>query len=386
MKIRKSTVAAVALAGMLAVSPARAGVCPPFNVGLTVAHLAAVEVALKTLWHMLMKGLSQTLMSWDSRELAAMRVATSQIATAAKAQINANLVLKQGEMAAVASLETTKEQLKVYQEYSALTGQGVDPCLQLQAQANFANAGGRAANTAAATFAQAAAAPGRYGNTENYMNRMLQQRRDMFATEDEAKLGFGTAAKATVDTATGAKFALAGADTNAGVLFADSPDPRIKAAKEAYINHMGGAPDAAISKEVAQSPSGREYLVRKGAKDAAMSAALYSLAMVAAENSPNGSQDSKNQAMRKLVGQYYGNDAAARWKGWTSQSERGIMLDQMKIEASQLALKQEQYRSGQRLEVLLAAMLTSDAQGQFRPALDAAAAALDGERARPAVR
>lgn len=34
------------------------------------------------------------------------------------------------------------------------------------------------------------------------MNRMLQQRRDMFATEDEAKLGFGTAAKATVDTAT----------------------------------------------------------------------------------------------------------------------------------------------------------------------------------------
>lgn len=107
-------------------------------------------------------------MSWDQRELSAMRVATSQIATAAKAQINANLVLKQGEMAAIGSLETTKEQLRVYQEYSALTGQGVDPCLQLQAQAqaNFSNAGGRAANTAAATFAQAAAAPGRYGNTE----------------------------------------------------------------------------------------------------------------------------------------------------------------------------------------------------------------------------
>ena len=333
-----------------------------------------------------MKGLSNTLKIWDQRELSAIKVATSQIATAAKAQINADLVLKQGEMAAIGSMETTKQQLKVYQDFSALTGQGVDPCAQLVAQTNLTNAGGRAVSTAVQSVAQTAAAPGRYGSSENYTYRLLQQRKEMFATEDEAKLGFGTANKTNVETATGAKFALAGADTNAGVLFADSADPRVKAAKDAFINHMGGAPDVAISKEVAMSPAGKEYLLRKGAKDAAMSAALSSLAMVAAENTPDGAKDSKTQAMRKLVGQYYGKDAAERWKGWASQSTRGVMVDQMKIEAALLALKSEQYQSGQRLEVLLGTMLVEDAKSQFIPGLNMAAQTLENERARPGVR
>ena len=382
---KRNWLVTVALLCML-VTPARAALCPPFNVGLTVAGTAAVEAALKTVWHVLMKGLSEALMGWDRRELSAVKVATSQIATAAKAQINADVVLKQGEMAAIGSMEMTKQQLKVYQDFSALTGQGVDPCAQLTAQTNLTQAGGRAANSAVTTVAKLAAAPGRYSSAEGYMDRMLLQRKEMFATEDEAKLGFGTANKATVLTATGAKFALAGADTNAAVLFADSPDPRLKTAKDAYINHMGGAPDAAISKEVAALPSGKDYLVRKGAKDAAMSAALNSLAMVAAENTPEGAKDSKTQAVRKLVGQYYGKDASTRWKGWTSQSQRGVMVDQMKIEAAQLGLKAEQYKSGQRIEVLLASLLTTEANSQFRPALDGAAQSLETMSARPAVR
>lgn len=79
------------------------------------------------------------------------------------------------------------------------------------------------------------------------------------------------------------------ADTNAGVLFADSADSRVKAAKEAYINHTG-LPDLPIAKGNSPLPAGKEYLVVKAQKDAVMSAALSSMATVAATNYPHGRQ------------------------------------------------------------------------------------------------
>lgn len=377
----------VAVSMVMAVSsPAQAKLCPPFNEIAVVAKMTAVEMALKAMWRAMFDALSKSLLAHDKQELSAMRVATSQVATAAKAEINANQSLVAGKMAAIGALAQTQMQLEVYQKFSPLTGQGVDPCGQHAAQTTFASAGQNAANAISSTVAQIAAAPGRFSNAEGYMDRLLKLRQSTYATPEEEKLGFGKAAKEQITTVTGAKFALAGADTNAGVLFADSPDPRIKAAKDAYINHIGGMPDRAITKDVGNLPGGKDLRFRKGEKDAAMSAALSSLAMVAAQNTPSGNAPSKAQARRELVGQYFGKDASDRWKGWTTQNMRGLMADQLKIDAAQLALKAELYESGQREEVLLASTLITDAKQRFRPAMDANYMAIESLRMRPSVR
>lgn len=383
---RELRISVLLLALSTAALPARALVCPPFNEMAVIAKMAAVEAALKAMWVTLFKALSGNLLSYDKRELSAMKVATSQVATAAKAEINAAQTLMKGKMAALGALEQTVQQMQVYRKYSAITGQGVDPCGQLAAQAGMVNATRRAEASVTDLVQRIASAPGRYSSAEGYLERLLRTRQTNFATKDDERLGFGKAASGEVITATGAKFAIAGADTNAGVLFADSSDPRIKLAKEAFLNNIGGVPDAPLTLEAASLPAGKQYLIQKAQKDAAMSAALNSLALIASENSPVNGQDSKSLAMRKLVGQYFGEDASTRWKGWAVQDSRGILADQLKIDAAALALRAEQYKAGQRQEMLLASALVSDVKKQYSPALEQMVQGLERERSRPGAR
>lgn len=381
--MKKKIVAAAC--AILMSTGSHAGLCPPFNEMAVIAKLGLVESALKVAWTTLFKALSGNLLSYDKRELSAMRVATSQVATVAKAEINAAQALMAGKMAALGALEHTKQQLDVYQQFSVLTGQGVDPCAQLEAQNGLNDAGRRTNASIQAVLMQAAAAPGRYSSPESYIEKMLKVRQG-FLTKDEEALGFGKAMSTEVTTATGEKFPLAGADTNAGVLFADSADSRVKAAKEAYINHIGGLPDLPIAKETASLPAGKEYLVVKAQKDAVMSAALSSMATVAATNTPMDGKQSKTQAMRELVGQYFGKEASQRWKGWATQSTRGLLVDQLKIDAASLALKAEQYQDGQRQEVLLAATLLADVKAKYGDELETMRKNIDTVRTGSGVR
>lgn len=376
-----------AILGVALSTSASAGVCPPFAETIVIGAVAATETALKQLQEFLFKNLSTQMESFDKMQIAATKTLTSQVATAAKAQINANVALKQGEVTAMAHLESVKMQTKVFQDFSLQTGQGVDPCGQLAAQTNVTVASGQAAAMAADAISHVSAAPGRYGSPEGFYNKMFTQRRLMYATEDEAKLGFGVANNATVLLGNGTRFSLAGADTNAAVLFADSADPRIKAAKDAYLEHMAGAPDVPLTAELAALPAGKEYLALKGRKDATMSVALHSIAMVGAENTPNAEiGKSKMQALRDMVGQYYGREAKDRWQGWASQSQRGLMVDQVKIDAAMLAVEADSYQQSQRIEALLGSLLALEAQREYKGALNGAAQSIEGARARSNVR
>jgi len=77
---------------------------------------------------MLAPGTAAAFESVLTQKVASWKVFTSQVATAAKAQINARTSVLQGEMAARGSLATSIEQLELYQHYSALTGQGAQVC------------------------------------------------------------------------------------------------------------------------------------------------------------------------------------------------------------------------------------------------------------------
>lgn len=377
----------VVMLGIALSLPAQAAVCPPFAENIVLSGIATTEAALKAAQEFLFKELSKQMESFDKLQLSATKVLTAQVATAAKAQINANVALKQGELTAMAHLESVKMQTKIFQDFSPQTGQGVDPCGQLVAQTNVTLANGHSAAMAADAISHVSAAPGRYGSIEGFYNKMFSQRRTLYATEDESKLGFGVANKATVTLSNGVKFPLAGADSNAAVLFADSADPRIQAAKTAYLDHMGGPPDLPLTAELASLPTGKEYLALKARKDATMSIALHSIAIVGADNSPNPETGkSKSQSYRELVDLYYGRGAKERWQAWAGQSQRGLMVDQLKIDGAILAVEADKYQQAQRIEGLLGALLALEAQREYKGALNGAAQAIESARTRPAVR
>lgn len=123
--------------------PARAALCPPMAETAVIVSAAAMKAALEMLVTQLFDVFGLQLANFAKMKVSAVKTLTAQVATSAKAKINADVALAGGEMAALGALEHTKQSLKVYQQFSALTGQGVDPCAQLTAQTNLTLANGR---------------------------------------------------------------------------------------------------------------------------------------------------------------------------------------------------------------------------------------------------
>lgn len=385
MFVRKAAVAAILGGSAMAAPNVYAYGCPPFNTGMVVGQTMAVEAALKALWQSMINNLAKMMIGYDRQELGAMKVLTAQISTAAKAEMKAMETLSQGRMTALAYLESIKEQARVFRQYSPQTGQGVDPCQQLSAQQLMRLAAAAGAQMAREWAKQMPSAPGRFGDAATYYKERMERRQALYATPNEEKLGQGKAQKDVVTLATGEKFALAGADTNASVLFADSADPRIIQAKKDFITNMAGPPDAPLPKTHSNSPAAKEYLLAKARKDAVMSAAVTSLTAIAAENTPTGmGGKSKNHAFREIRDLYYGGNAALRWAEWALQDVRGLRMDQMRIDSATMAAKEEQYKSTQRLEVLLGVLLMQKSSQMSGP-LNAHAASLADNKLRSPV-
>ena len=371
----------------MAVPSAHAYYCPPYEENIVVENLTVIEVAIKGLMKLLFNNMMKMLYSYDKEQLGAQKVLTSQIAMSSRAQINAKLQLTKARVNALGYLEASQQQLRVFQDYSPKTGQGVDPCGQLNAQTLVTVANRISTNTARSLREAAWARPGSFGDTGAFNEFVIKRRQEKFGTKDDEALGFGKRTTKTVKTVTGKEFSLESADTNAGVLFADADDADLLEAKKAFITNVAGAPDAPVTGAALATPAGKQYLVDKGRKDAALSAALYSLAKVGGEHtpSPDSGGKSSSQAMNDLVGTYYGDGAKDRWKSWMSQSNRGLQMDMMKIEAAQLAAKRDEYLSFQRTELMLGTLVLLSAD-EYREDLDDKLARLGQERNKSGVR
>ncbi len=336
-----------------------------------MASTAAAQVAMEMLFKQLLSVFTDQLEFFAQFKVMGLKVATTQVATAAKAQINAAQNIDKAEMSALALLESTKQQMKVFQDYSPQTGQGVNPCAQLEAQKAAVAATGFVVAQSAQLMGSVKAAAGRFGDSQTYASQMLKARFSQFATPDEEKLGYGKAAGEIVNEA-GERINLAAADSNASTLFATSNDPRVAQAKQGYLNYLAGSPDAAITKQLATTGAGSQLLDTKNRKDAALSVGLNSIARVSAEYSPNEDVGgkSKMQVLKELTGTYFGQTATAMWQGWASQSERGLQVDAIKMSAATLSIEVDQLEQSQRLETLLGTLLALEAQG-LKPEVDA---------------
>lgn len=306
-----------------------------------------------------MNNLKSALLGFDRQEIAAMKILTSQIAVAAKAEMKAKEQIAKSKVSALSFLESSKAQMDVYRRFSPQTGQGIDPCQQLGAQKLFEVADAAAKSLAREWIKVTAAAPGRFGDPAGYYREQLKVRAK-YATSTDEMLGFGGANKDEVILNDGRKFSLAGAHANGSVLFADSGDQRITDAKKAFLNSIAGAPDPALPKTELNNPAAREYLIAKARKDALSSAATYSLSSIAAEHTPSNGVASKMTSLRTVRDLYYGGNAISRWAGWATQDMRGLRVDQLKINSAILAAKQAQYESGQRMEMLMATLVTHE--------------------------
>jgi hypothetical protein len=234
-------------------------------------------------------------------------------------------------------------------DYNPSTGQGYQPCL-VNAKNRTLDAAfdGLGAN-AKVRVASLDVAPGRMVDSAGAaMVRRLANHRTNFCSQAEAQAGLCSESQ------------LPGGDTNAALLFEPTDPGSLKQqAQQAYIQNVLGTPDEAIPQNAGRTPAGQEYMMLKNSKDALLSIPAYSLSMVQAANTRSPAFDNKspNEVLRLRVNQYFGGKEAQNWSmTLAAQSERGLMVEALKLGGLETWLHYKQYQQNQRLELNLAAL------------------------------
>jgi hypothetical protein len=240
-------------------------------------------------------------------------------------------------------------------DYNPSTGQGYQPCVVGAANRTLDAAFGGLGATAKTTVASLDVAPGTMvTSTGSALAKRLADHRANFCSQAEADAGLCTVS------------ALPGGDVNGALLFeATSPGSLQQQAQQDYLQHVLGAPDPIIPAAAGQAAAGQQYMLAKNTKDALLSIPAYSLSMVRAANtqSPDMGNKSPNEVLTLRVDQYFGGQEAQQWSNsLASQSERGLMVEAVKMSGLEVWLHHQQYQQNQRLELNLAALAIAAAE------------------------
>jgi hypothetical protein len=187
------------------------------------------------------------------------------------------------------------------------------------------------------------------------MAKRLKQHRSLFCTKAEADQNLCTLSEK-----------LAGADTNAAYLFKSSAkDTDEDKARQAYIQHILGEPDEPVSGNLKDNAESKANFVQKIRKDALTSIPAYSLQSIRIANMQSDAYQnySPNELLHARVNQYFGGEEAKKWAGTLAgQTERGLLVEALKMHGLETWLHQRQYQQNQRLEANLAALLLINSQ------------------------
>lgn len=207
------------------------------------------------------------------------------------------------------------------------------------------------------------AAPGVYMNPHKAQEAMLQAHNE-FCTTSQAASGL-----------CGSVGPNGGLSLQASTLFTTAaPDTAMARAQNALINNMVGLPDAPIDAKIAKTSAGQDYLMAKLAKDALTSPAITSLKAIQAQYSPvagggSNSHDSNTklapiQHLEKSVARYLGSGKEYKdfAKSQAIKDERGLMVDGLIQSTERLNLQYQQYKSNERKEAVLAALVSTESK------------------------
>ncbi len=255
------------------------------------------------------------------------------------------------------------EQMKKAQIQFGAHGQAFKAC-EVLSDREQAQEDSKAADSSilAKVGSEVIAAPGVYMNPHHAQKAMLQAH-DEFCTSSQEASGLCNSGPN------------AGLSLQAATLFTtSSPNTAVARAQNALINNMVGLPDAPIDAKVAKTSAGQDYVMSKLAKDALTSPAITSLKAIQAQYTPvegggSNSHDSSTklapmQHLEKSVSRYLGSGSEYKdfAKSQAIKDERGLMVDGLVQMTERLHLQYQQYKSNERKEAILAALVSSEAK------------------------
>jgi hypothetical protein len=325
--------------------------------GWTLTAITALSTASISAISAFGSAFSTSMQTNFERMISAIAVATKQEAISSN-QIGEGLQKSsQVLVTAIKSQKQAEDVTTTTFDYSPATGQGFEPCQTNQRNHTlnlaFSNTDKNLAQEIATTDMDNR--PGFVVESVNTsMGKRLEKHYKMFCTDSEAKQGLCSSSK------------LSGADVNAAFLFeASTRDSDKDIARQAYIQHILGKPDAPIIGDNKHSAQAKAQFSQKIQKDALLSVPLYSLQAIRMSNLQQGDYHnySPNQLLKSRVNQYFGGEEANRWAAnLATQTQRGLLVETLKVHGLEVWLHQRQYQQNQRIEANLATLILLDSR------------------------
>lgn len=330
----------------------------PWDASTTVTQATEglLELDAKVNAQIVKQGVGYTKTIADSTSILneAIKTTVSQEALSATQLGVADKRAKQVEVVALEAQKISDDVINVQLNFGASTGQGHNVCQvyseNKQLDAAFDSAIPRTDN--------------KVNQLDNSPGKMaVSQKAAIAAREDVHKKFCSAEEKSQGKCPTTSK--LAGADSNANVLFVSSkPGSDMAAAKAAVRQNILGTPDLAVPRAVGGSVAAQAYLANVNRKTALSAFPAYSLAYLDSMSevrddlkTKEGVPQSPNDVLFKTVTRYYGGPDAAEWqKSMVAQQPRGMLVELAKMEGLGAWMDHQEYLANQRLEGNIAAM------------------------------
>lgn len=276
--------------------------------------------------------------------IGSIKVLTAQVSASAQNSDSTNLQAEQAGAAFQADLATKEVVDKVVMDFQS---QGFNPCVQATATKAMAAAEQQVRASLPQRIAnEIQAGGGRYADPATVLNQRAQQHKALFCTQAEVTAGLCSSLGP-----------VPGGDSNSSLIFSTATDANTVAAKNATINNIIGLPDPPLPASTAMTPQGQAYILAKKQKDSFLAFPAYSLKAIQAD------AEGFDSFMSERVGQYFGTPQATQWaKDQASESERGVLVDAVKIEGLVLKVRERQLRQELRSEANDAAELALENQ------------------------
>lgn len=276
--------------------------------------------------------------------VAGIKVATKQVQNSTEKYANATIA---SEKAMAHVQQELGDRALIDQVVVNFMSQGFNPCVQSAATKQLAAAeASTRASVADRMATEVDAIGGHYASRATTLRARERMHESLFCTQEEVDAGMCSSVGK-----------IPGGDSNAALIFNVDQSADMVAAKNAVINNIVGLPDDPLSSAAASTPQGQAYLLEKKQKDAFLGFAAYSLKSIQTET------EQYTPALDARIGQFFGTPQAADWaKDQASESQRGIMVDLVKIQGLQLKLHERKIRRNLRIEANLAALLEEENQ------------------------
>jgi hypothetical protein len=337
---------AAALAGLLISGGAAYATCG----GTEAMVIGEVQSLVESIIQNLVSGgaaLIQQMVTQGNETMSALKVVVKQEAASSEKKIVGMRSASEAFSASYVAARTSQQIQGIYNTYQS---QGFDPCgVSTEVQAMRAQEVQADKLAATKVVQEIDSAPGRLGNPVAAEAARVAQHRQLFCTQAEANAGICSNVGP-----------LAGADSNAAIMFQDSaPGDDTTAAKDAFVNNVFGLPTSTSTYAGrGNSPEAQAAMYDRHRRDALNSIAMFSLKSIEADHEKDAAGKSLATRLRERVEEYFGSPTSANWaKSLAVQEEHGILIDMMKIEGIDLKLAQRRIKQNMRIEANLAALL-----------------------------